>query len=109
MTTSQGETVREAEPALDPDLPIVDPHHHLWGVSRAVRQGRTLADPDLTGVERQNLRLPRYLLEDFRADVGDEHNVRATVFCQRHAMYRAGPANRWRRSGKPSSSTAWPL
>jgi L-fuconolactonase len=87
--TTNPETVREAEPALDPELPIVDPHHHLWGVSRAVRQGRTLADPDLIGVERQNLRRPRYLLEDFLADVGREHNVRATVFAQCHAMYRA--------------------
>ena len=90
MTGSLVETVREAEPALDPELPIIDPHHHLWGISRAVRQGRTLSDPDLTGVERQNLRRPRYLLEDFLSDVGQEHNVRATVFTQCHAMYRAG-------------------
>jgi L-fuconolactonase len=58
------------EPILEPDLPIVDTHHHLW---------------DLPGY--------RYLLHDLLADLKSGHNVVATVFNECHSMYRArGPA-----------------
>jgi L-fuconolactonase len=58
------------EDALEPDLPIVDPHHHLW--------------------ERPE---HRYLLQDLLDDIGGGHNVIATVFVECAAMYRAsGPA-----------------
>src|SRR5580700_9886995 len=60
---------RRKEPALEPDLPIVDPHHHLW-----VRPGY------------------RYMLDDFLADTGTGHNIIATVFVQANSMYRdSGP------------------
>lgn len=58
------------EPILDPDLPIIDTHHHLW------------QRPD-----------QRYLLDEFLADLRTGHNVVATVFAECHSMYRAaGPA-----------------
>ena len=61
--------IQPPEPILDPDLPIIDTHHHLWH------------RPD-----------HRYLLDDFLADVRTGHNVVATVFEECHAMYRAsGP------------------
>ena len=54
-----------SEPALEPDLPIVDPHHHLW--------------------ERGDMiYMYRDLLEDLRAG----HNVVATVFVDCRSMYR---------------------
>jgi predicted TIM-barrel fold metal-dependent hydrolase len=57
------------EPVLDPELPIIDTHHHLW--------------------ERPD---HRYLLHEFLDDVRTGHNVVATVFLECHAMYRArGP------------------
>src|SRR5205085_10616854 len=57
------------EEALDPDLPIVDPHHHLWDNDHG-----------------------RYLMEDFLQDLDCGHNVVSTVFLQAGAMYRAdGP------------------
>jgi predicted TIM-barrel fold metal-dependent hydrolase len=58
-----------SEPALEPDLPIVDPHHHLW--------------------ERGDMiYMYRDLLEDLRAG----HNVVATVFVDCRSMYRkSGP------------------
>jgi predicted TIM-barrel fold metal-dependent hydrolase len=60
---------RWREEILEPDLPIVDPHHHLW---------------DRPGW--------RYLLDDVLADLGSGHNVVATVFVECRAMYRAdGP------------------
>ncbi len=58
------------EPILEPELPIIDTHHHLW-----VRPGGQ-----------------RYLLDEFLADINTGHNIVATVFAQCHAMYRAtGP------------------
>ena len=60
---------RRAEPIIDPELPIVDPHHHLW--------------------QRGDW---RYLLDDLLGDVSAGHNIIGTVFVQCHAMHRAdGP------------------
>ena len=57
------------EEILEPDLPICDPHHHLWD------------HPD-----------SRYLLDELLADTGSGHNVVSTVFMECMAMYRAdGP------------------
>ena len=62
------------EPALEPALPICDPHHHFW--------------------DHRTARIPyqRYLLHELAADIGSGHNVRSTVFIEARAMYRAdGP------------------
>jgi len=76
-----------AEPILDPGLPIVDPHHHLWD--------RTSVPPpreDAHPFERVIQLTPRYLLDELRADAGSGHNVVATVYVQCGAFYRAdGP------------------
>ncbi len=58
---------RRHEEIIDPDLPIVDPHHHL--------------------VERPET--GRYLLPDLLADIGSGHNVTATVYLEWLSMYRA--------------------
>ena len=55
------------EEILEPDLPIVDPHHHLW-----------------------DFPFHRYLLHELLEDTGSGHNVRATVFIECGAMYRGG-------------------
>ena len=63
------------EDALEPDLPICDPHHHLW--------------------DRSDNRFiyKRYLLDDLLADTGSGHNVVQTVFVDCKSMYRPdGPA-----------------
>ena len=53
------------EEILEPDLPIVDPHHHLW-----LRNGYS------------------YLMPELAVDLGSGHNVVATVFAECHSMYR---------------------
>src|SRR4051812_30790635 len=57
------------EEILEPDLPIVDTHHHLW---------------DMPGY--------RYLIDELLADIDTGHNIVATVFEECRSMYRArGP------------------
>jgi predicted TIM-barrel fold metal-dependent hydrolase len=58
------------EEPLKPDLPIIDPHHHLWDNPAS-----------------------RYLLDEVLGDTGSGHRVVATVFVECTSMYRAdGPA-----------------
>jgi predicted TIM-barrel fold metal-dependent hydrolase len=61
------------EEIIEPGLPIVDAHHHLWN-----RDG-----------------IP-YLLPELLADLGSGHNIVATVYMECKAMYRkdATPAMR---------------
>src|SRR5271169_4992751 len=62
---------RRREEIIEPDLPIVDPHHHL-------------VDRPETG---------RYLMPDLLADLGAGHNITTTVYLEWLSMYRAeGPA-----------------
>jgi predicted TIM-barrel fold metal-dependent hydrolase len=57
------------EEILEPDLPIIDAHHHLWE-----RPGN------------------RYLIDEYLADVQSGHNIRASLFVDCGAYYRkAGP------------------
>jgi L-fuconolactonase len=77
------------EPILDPDLPIIDPHHHLWYVPEAVRAAM---DPQANPFFHVRRAKPRYLLEELLADLGSGHRVVATVFVECHSMHRAsGP------------------
>jgi predicted TIM-barrel fold metal-dependent hydrolase len=58
------------EEIIEPDLPIIDPHHHLW---------RRADGND-------------YLLENLWQDTGSGHNIVKTVFVECHAEYRSdGP------------------
>ena len=61
------------EAILDPELPICDPHHHLWdGESARV--------------------VPRYLLDEIVEDLGSGHRIVSTVFIECGAMFKAdGP------------------
>ncbi|HLY54377.1 MAG TPA: amidohydrolase family protein [Stellaceae bacterium] len=63
------------EAILEPELAIVDAHHHLWEASELL--------PDIG----------RYLLPDFLADTESGHRVVASIYVEAGAMYRAqGPA-----------------
>ena len=65
------------EEILDPELPIVDPHHHLW-----------------------DFPAHRYLLPDLLADTGSGHNIESTVFIECTACYRADGASELRPLGE---------
>ena len=78
-----------SEPILEPDLPIIDPHHHLWDWPAALLAARPAPEHGFSTVVR---RANPYLLPEFLADLNTGHNIRATVFVQCGAMYRAdGP------------------
>jgi predicted TIM-barrel fold metal-dependent hydrolase len=55
------------EDIIDPQRPIVDPHHHLW--------------------DRGGL---RYMIEEMSDDIASGHNIIATVYVDCRSMYRAG-------------------
>lgn len=67
------------EKALEPDLEIVDPHHHLWDM-------RDLKGFNLFGIFRQQYYMTEELLDDC---LGGGHNVTHTVFAQAHSFYTA--------------------
>ena len=68
------------EPALEPDLPIVDAHHHFYE-----RPGWI------------------YMLDDYLQDARSGHNIQASVYMQAQTRYRdAGPVEL-----KPAGETAY--
>jgi L-fuconolactonase len=77
------------EAIIEPDLPIIDPHHHLW--DRRMLVG-ALPNPLQHPFQNVLKRTPRYLLDEMLADINSGHNIVATVFIECRAMYRAdGP------------------
>jgi predicted TIM-barrel fold metal-dependent hydrolase len=73
MATNDAWLALTTEEALEPELAICDPHHHLW-------TGRT---------ERV---AHHYLLDEMLADIDSGHNIVSTVFIECGAMYKAdGP------------------
>ena len=74
--TNQNWLDQVEEPILEPELPICDPHHHLWDY-------------------RQHTVAPRYLLDEILVDVNCGHNIVSTVFIECGTMFKAdGPQDR---------------
>jgi L-fuconolactonase len=72
------------EDVVDPDAPIIDPHHHLWPEGGAFPYG----------------------LDQLLADIGDGHNVVDTVFVECGAGYRASGDERFSAVGETEFVTA---
>jgi predicted TIM-barrel fold metal-dependent hydrolase len=68
------------EEAIDPSLPICDPHHHLWDKPQ-----------------------DRYMIDEVTSDLGSGHNVVQTLFVEVDAMYRASGPN----DMKPVGEVEW--
>lgn len=66
-----------SEEIIDPNRPIVDPHHHLW-----------------------SHRASRYLIEEICADIASGHNVVGTVYVECSSMYRASGPEEYRPVGE---------
>ena len=66
--------LKRHEEIIEPELPIIDPHHHLW--------------------DRPNY---RYLFPELLGDVGSGHNIRATCYEHTREMSSAFKTPRdWR-------------
>ena len=67
------------EEPLDTDLPICDPHHHLWDYPDSLPENQV----------RKSARLIRhYLFKQLLADIDSGHNIVKTVFIQCGSMYK---------------------
>ncbi len=58
--------MQDVEEILEPDLPICDPHHHLWDYPTS-----------------------RYMIEELNADARSGHRIESTVFVECNSFYRA--------------------
>jgi len=65
------------EAIIEPELPIIDPHHHLWD-----RHGQT------------------YLLQEFMAEAQSGHNIVGSVFVECGAFYRKNGPEMMERLGE---------
>ncbi len=73
MSTNKEWLALTTEETLEPDLPICDPHHHLWEF-------------------RHDRAAHRYLMDELLADLNSGHLITSTVFIECGAMYRTtGP------------------
>ncbi len=68
MNSNEEWLLTNKEEALEPNLPICDPHHHLWDFNK-------------TYIEET------YLLPDILKDINSGHNIISTVFIECGAMY----------------------
>jgi predicted TIM-barrel fold metal-dependent hydrolase len=66
------------EEVIEPELPIVDPHHHLWPVGGALPYG----------------------LAELHNDCSDGHNIQKTVFIECGAAYRSDAPEHLRSLGE---------
>lgn len=74
------------EEILEPDLPIIDPHHHLWDLRTLLPM---FPEPRHRFIETI-VPVAHYTFDQLLADIQTGHNVIGTVFMECSAFYRAG-------------------
>ena len=67
------------EEALEPELEIVDPHHHLWDM-------RQLKGFNFLGIMRQQYYMVDEIVDDM---VGGGHNITHTCYAEAHSFHSA--------------------
>ncbi|WP_379546969.1 amidohydrolase family protein [Qipengyuania sp. DSG2-2] len=76
------------EAILEPDLPIVDPHHHLWDLRPLVSMFPEPRHHFIAALAEK----PYYNFDALREDTDTGHNIVATVFMECGAFYDADRA-----------------
>ena len=71
------------EAIIEPDLPIVDPHHHLWDLRPLLPAFPEPRHPFIEAL----VDAPYYTFDELHADTHSGHNVIATVFVECGAFY----------------------
>ena len=77
------EAILEPESILEPDLAIIDPHHHLWDLRPLVAALPEPHHPFIASIART----PYYTFNELQADTGSGHRVVGTVFMECGAFY----------------------
>jgi L-fuconolactonase len=67
------------EEAIEPYLPICDPHHHLWDTPDSVPESQ---------IPVSHRHIHHYLLNELLRDIGGAHNIVKTIFIECRSMYR---------------------
>jgi L-fuconolactonase len=93
-----------AETILEPDLPIIDPHHHLWHRPAGAAAPPAAPQHSFTEVVQ---RVPRYLLDELLADFNSGHNIRASVFVLSRARDNTNYLQQIFMSSTPSKGVAF--
>jgi L-fuconolactonase len=84
------------EAILEPDLPIIDPHHHLWDLRPllpAFPEPRHAFLETIAGA-------PYYTFDQLHADTHSGHNVIGTVFMECGAFYDPGRGDAFKPVGE---------
>lgn len=87
------------EDTLEPELPIVDPHHHLWDhrhrpVDKDAERSKHLLKDRWWSTQKV------YMLPEILEDMYDGHNIVATVFLQAGSFYRSTGPEEFRNVGE---------
>lgn len=77
------------EAILEPDLPIIDPHHHLWDLRPMMGAFPEPVHPFIAAIARSAY----YTFNELHADTTSGHNVIGTVFMECGAFYRNGASD----------------
>ncbi|WP_133365394.1 amidohydrolase family protein [Qipengyuania sediminis] len=72
-----------SEEILEPELPIIDPHHHLWDLRPLLPAFPEPRHPFLEAIAGA----PYYAFDALHADTHSGHNIVATVFMECGAFY----------------------
>lgn len=73
----------QAEQIIEPDLPIIDPHHHLWDLRPLLA---VFPEPRHPFIESL-VDAAYYTFDQFRADATSGHRIIASVFVECGAFY----------------------
>lgn len=84
------------EAILDPELPIIDPHHHLWDL-KPLLASRAPGEHPFSDIYTQS---PQYLFEHLLADTQSGHNIVSTVFMECSAFYNADAPDELKPAGE---------
>lgn len=73
----------QPEPILEPDLPIIDPHHHLWDLRPMLGMFPEPRHPFIESL----VDAAYYTFDQFHADASSGHRIIASVFVECGAFY----------------------
>ena len=74
-----------AEDIIEPDLPIIDPHHHLWDLRPLLGAFPEPRHPFIAGLVDNAY----YTFDQLQAHLASGHNIIGTVFIECGAFYNA--------------------